>query len=381
MATSVTLGPALWQDGPTYNGEIARQMGVAANWFCGGTVDALAVRGGVISNSTGSLQVLPVSGMNIKVASGFAIVPSSSSNINAGYQIGTMASVGLTVATADATNPRVDLVVIGVNDTGDSTGAGFIEIVTGTPAASPVAPSLPANSLSLGTIKVAANSTSVASTNITDTRVYTSAAGGVIPWPTLTGIPAGHPGLIAFDTANSRFFHNDANGADQLAVLPWKPVYMTVNSPLSLSVGDGTPGSSTQIGTALTVTTDGHTDIKVTVHQPGIYSTNASVGGYNQYNFSVYIDGNQLCGYHMSCDNSQVISTGGQSAIQGGGTVVYSTSSASGDTPSAGSHTITWKATVGRYNSTGSPTGNGSSAFVWASTAENAYMRVEPVAL
>lgn len=374
---AVSLGPALWQDGPTYNGETVRQNDIASGWFAGGTVDALQVRSGVINNSVGSLQVLPVSGMTVKVGAGYAIVANTTSNLQSGYKTGTMTSVQLTVPTADATNPRIDLVVIGVNENGDSTSGGYLNLIQGTPAASPTAPAVPANALSLATIRVNANSSSVASTNITDTRVYTTAAGGVVPWPSLTGIPAGHQGLIAYDVANGRFFHNDSSGADQLAILPWKPVYATRNSNVGLGVDNGVFNSITSVN----ITTDGHTDIKITTHWPGLFSTNATQGGYNEYNFAVYLDSNYISGTYQSVDNSQVQSQGGQSAIQGGGTDIYTTSSATSDTPAAGTHTISWKCKVNRWNVSGSPTGNGSSAFIWASATENAYLRVEPVIL
>ena len=47
----------------------------------------------------------------------------------------------------------------------------LLQVVAGTAAASPTAPALPASSLSLATIAVAAASTTVITANITDTRV------------------------------------------------------------------------------------------------------------------------------------------------------------------------------------------------------------------
>lgn len=374
---AVSLGPPLWSDGPTYNAESLRQVDVSADWFCGGTADALQVRGGVISNSVGSLQVLAVSGLSVKVASGFAIVPNTTSNVNGGYKTGTMASVPLTVGTANATNPRIDLVVIGVNENGDSTSNGYINIIAGTPAASPVAPATPANAIALGTIQVNANSSSVAQTNITDKRTYTSAAGGVIPWPSLTGIPAGHPGLIAYDVSNSRFFHNDSSGADQLSILPWKPVYKTINADTNLTMD----GYQNVLG-SVTFTTDGHTDIKVTTHWPGIYAYQAG-SGWEQTNMMVFLDSTQISASWGSVDNRLTNIAGatpdgwnGTTITQWGGTDVYCTSSATGDTPSSGTHTVYWKCTAVRYGPT-----NNSGCRVRADSTENAYIRVEPVIL
>jgi hypothetical protein len=82
----------------------------------------------------------------------------------------------LTVTTANATNPRIDLVCMTVNDAfySGSTNNVVLQIIAGTPAASPVAPTLPANSISLATIAVAANASNIVSGNITDTRVQTT---------------------------------------------------------------------------------------------------------------------------------------------------------------------------------------------------------------
>jgi hypothetical protein len=356
---AVSLGPALWQDGPTYNGELLRQLNVAATWFTGGTADALAVRGGVINNSTGSLQVVSVSGMAIKVCAGFAVIPNSSSNVNGGYMTGSMTSSALTVATADATNPRIDLVVIYVDENGDDTSDSYIDIIAGTPAASPVPPSAPANALVLATVAVAANATSISSTNITDQRVYTTAAGGVVPWPSLTGIPAGHQGLIAYDVTNSRFFHNDASGADQLATLPWQP---QVASRLT---NGAIPATSTT-WMSVNITTDGHTDIKVTLHWNGVYQ--GSTVGFRNIAFQTYLDSTLL-------DQVNLCTLPGTTAgaAYNGGTSVYCTSSSTGDTPSAGSHTVYFKF---YYHNT---SGSGDQPWVLANTGSPATLRVEPV--
>lgn len=68
-----------------------------------------------------------------------------------------------TLAAADTTNGRIDLVVAD-----GSTGA--VTAVTGTPAATPVAPTTPAGKVPLATVTVAANATGVANAAITDVR-------------------------------------------------------------------------------------------------------------------------------------------------------------------------------------------------------------------
>jgi hypothetical protein len=83
------------------------------------------------------------------------------------------ATVTLTVTTADPTNPRIDRVVATVRDA-YYTGAlnnVILQVVAGTPAGSPVAPALPANSITLATVAVGAGATAITNANITDTRV------------------------------------------------------------------------------------------------------------------------------------------------------------------------------------------------------------------
>ena len=87
------------------------------------------------------------------------------------------------VDTGNATNPRRDLIVARVYDSaiGDSQTAFALEVVTGTPAASPSDPSVPTGAIPLARISVAANATTITSGNITDLRTSTSAPGAVRP--------------------------------------------------------------------------------------------------------------------------------------------------------------------------------------------------------
>lgn len=92
----------------------------------------------------------------------------------------------LTVVAADATNPRIDIVVIYWNQRQEDPVTNYLgntvytrlydsfqlDIIEGTPAATPVAPETPAGGLKLAEIYVAAGATSISSANITDTRVF-----------------------------------------------------------------------------------------------------------------------------------------------------------------------------------------------------------------
>lgn len=137
------------------------------------TTQALWATTGIINSSSLAVTANSPVGMSVLVASGWAaIVGTTQSNMGT-YVAYNDASVTLTIATADATNPRIDRVCVTVNDayyTG-ATNNVVIQVVTGTPASSPVAPATPANSISLATIAVGAGVLSINSGNITDTRV------------------------------------------------------------------------------------------------------------------------------------------------------------------------------------------------------------------
>ena len=133
---------------------------------------------GIIATSgiftTGSLAVTQsgTPAMTVQVATGWgAIVGDYTSNMGV-YQFYNDAANTLTISPADPTNPRIDKIVVTISDsyyTGVSNTVSF-QVLTGTPAGSPVAPSTPVMSLALATINVAAGATSILNANITDLR-------------------------------------------------------------------------------------------------------------------------------------------------------------------------------------------------------------------
>lgn len=137
------------------------------------TAQALWATTGIIGSSSLAVTANSPAGMSVRVASGWAaIIGTTTSNMGV-YTIFNDATDTLTITTADPTNPRIDLVCATVRDAYYS-GANndvIFQVVAGTPAGSPVAPSLPANSISLATVAVGAAVTQINSGNITDTRV------------------------------------------------------------------------------------------------------------------------------------------------------------------------------------------------------------------
>jgi hypothetical protein len=79
------------------------------------------------------------------------------------------AAVTKTVTTANATNPRIDVVYIFVKDQQYSGTSNLVDfaIAAGTPAATPTVPTIPANALALAQVAVAANATSITTANVT----------------------------------------------------------------------------------------------------------------------------------------------------------------------------------------------------------------------
>lgn len=137
------------------------------------SMQAIIASSGIINTSSLAVTQAATPAMAVQVASGWgAIVGNYTTNMGV-YQFYNDAATQLTVTTANPSNPRIDRVVVTILDayyTGASNTVTF-QVIAGTPAGSPVAPSVPQNSLSLATIAVAAGATSITNANITDTRV------------------------------------------------------------------------------------------------------------------------------------------------------------------------------------------------------------------
>jgi hypothetical protein len=137
------------------------------------TTQALWATTGIINSASLLVTQNTPPGLSVVVASGWAaIVGTTQANMGT-YVTYNDASAVLSLNTANPTNPRIDLVCATVNDayyTGSLNNV-VLQVVAGTPAGSPVAPALPANSISLATVAVGAGATAITTANITDTRV------------------------------------------------------------------------------------------------------------------------------------------------------------------------------------------------------------------
>lgn len=365
MGTSATTSKPRWLAGVTYDGDGGNDLRCteAAYFFDQGinqsSPSVMGPLGGVLGGN--GLNVLAAGGMTVTVNPGHFMVPNSGSATAGVYVASLVSSASLTLASADPSNPRIDLVVACVDDLGTSSSEGYVELVTGTASSSPSVPAAPANSITLAQIAVAANASTITQGNISDQRTYAVAAGGVLRAP--KGSVVGYAGMIGFDPGSGVFYHNinSALGtalAYPLRTLPFAPVHLIMSGgsyTLPDSSGTVVPGLST------TVTCDGLTDLKLTYHVAGFTGiTSAST----YVAVQVLVDGTVI-------DQTSLTLNATVNA-QGGFTGIGYTSSVTSTTPSAAAHTVEVQA----WSNTGSPQIHGFSGL-----AAPAYLRVEPVNL
>ena len=111
--------------------------------------------------------------MTVSITSGHALIEGTQTSNQGFYIAYNDAATTVAIATASPTLPRIDRIVVTVQDSyygGTANNQVIFQSLTGTPNASPVPPATPDNSISLALIEVAANQTTVVNGNITDTR-------------------------------------------------------------------------------------------------------------------------------------------------------------------------------------------------------------------
>lgn len=159
-------------------------------------VDALGGNG-VISGCAVTAQGSP--DMTVAVAAGDVRASNTRVSVTSG---------NVTITTADGSNPRFDLVVV------DSSGTK--SVTAGTPAASPVFPAIPADSIVLAAVHVPASDTAIESGQIIDKRAT------IRPSP-LHGLLAGYyytsPGWTGYTTGS--LSSNAANSNRKLVAIPF----------------------------------------------------------------------------------------------------------------------------------------------------------------
>jgi hypothetical protein len=238
------------------------------------------------------------------------------------------AAAGLTVATSDPANPRIDKVCAWVQDNGDATSDAYVQVFTGTPTSGATlsnhngAPANPANAILLAYVLVPANATSIVSGDIGDARGYTVSQGGILPVAAASA-GTGYTGKYIHDLTSGSLRQNAGSGTQQMKVLPFAPVRSFVSPPAAYHGG-------TLTLTQVTFTADGSTDIEIYC---AITSANANGGTGDYLDLAVNLDASRLWTAAVSAD--------GLGSGHGGATsFTYRTSTATGDRPSAGTHTV-----------------------------------------
>ena len=150
------------------------------------TTQALYATTGIIGSTSLAVTQNGTPNMSVNIAVGWAAIVGTSTTTQGTYVSYNDAVVNAAIATAPSSNSRIDLVCLTVNDAyySGSTNNVVVNVVTGTVAASPVAPSTPANSIALAQVLVGTSVTSIITANITDVRVNTTTN---LPIVTLTG--------------------------------------------------------------------------------------------------------------------------------------------------------------------------------------------------
>lgn len=109
----------------------------------------------------GDMPVSAGAGMNVVVGSGSAVVAGTENSEQGGYYVENVGDLTLSLAAADSTNDRHDLIVVRVRDEQYSGLVSEAQIVpvTGTPSATPVDPAVPVNSIVLARVLVESSTT------------------------------------------------------------------------------------------------------------------------------------------------------------------------------------------------------------------------------
>lgn len=135
----------------------------------------------ILGSSSSLGFVLPNYGNNLNVQenspTALNVIVKSGAAVVGGRIYENTADNTITIATADATNPRLDRIIIRFS-LDSSTQTGQIVALTGTPAATPSLPSLTQNSttyeVSLAYVWVAATATTIANTDIHEEKIFAS---------------------------------------------------------------------------------------------------------------------------------------------------------------------------------------------------------------
>lgn len=240
--------PPSWLQNGQHPAENDRLTTTDAIWYSGGVVDY----GDLLVSQQGTPA------MGVTVATGRALIKGTQTSTQGTYIAYNDAPTNVSIASADPTNPRIDLIVVTVQDAyygGTVNNQVIFQAVTGTPSGSPTPPSAPANSLVLARVAVAANATSIVSGNITDFRAYAKESDTHI---TASNVAADNLTLDTIGSQTGKALRvNNSSGAQTFAVSPNGTVTWPDGSTQNTSSSLASLSINAQTGTTYQfVTTD-----------------------------------------------------------------------------------------------------------------------------
>jgi hypothetical protein len=149
----------------------------------------LMARTGLFPTGANPADLIKVTALQAKVTPFQAFIGGDGDD-QPGYRVTVDEDVVLTFAPGSGGDPRIDLVVVRVRDNPhDASGVqtGSVEIIPGTPAATPAAPAVPVTTLALWQVLVPGSTTGAVGLDFavarTNRRVYTAASGGALRVP------------------------------------------------------------------------------------------------------------------------------------------------------------------------------------------------------
>lgn len=234
-----------------------KNLGLDAEPLRQAVASLLPNHGGIVQAGDLAVTQTGTPSLGVSISTGRAWMPGTNTANLAGKTYSTQgqyfalndAPATVNLSTANATNPRIDLIYIGAVDTQYGGASNIIKFdkITGTPAASPVAPSLPAgsNAIALATVTVAANATSVTNANIVNLAVpagrkYAELVTNTSNWTIAGGSQSWDAGPFGIDS--SRTFNNTFVGVGALSG-SFDILETGTYSIVTNTLGSGSPGN------------------------------------------------------------------------------------------------------------------------------------------
>jgi hypothetical protein len=310
----------------------------------------------VISGATSpDAFVGSLTGSALSIGPGRAVLQGATTATQGAYLAAMSATWSATVPAASSLG-RIDLVILRVWDNEvDSSGLTQADLVyvTGTPSASPVAPTISSSSTAIPITQISVPHTGSPALVQAGVIPYTAAAGGIIPVANAASYPqAAETGQLLYNIATGRLLRWTGPGAaTPVKTAPFAPV----TQPVTASVACTSTGSTVATLPA-TITVDGATEIEIVATWAGVHMTTPVAGA--ALTHAITLNGVTVDKWFYAQP------TGPASGIATGGA-----SHSTRVTPAAGTYTIAW---------TGIVTGTTNTISVTASTTAITTLRAQP---